>query len=41
MSIIACETLSQFVTVCAELVREGITFTADATTLTIQMTGGY
>jgi hypothetical protein len=40
-SVINCDTLSDLVTICAWLVSHGVTFTADATTRKITMTGGY
>lgn len=41
LGIVKCETLEQFIEVCAGFVREGVTFTADAGKLTIELTGGY
>lgn len=40
-STIQCATLVDFLDVCAGLVRRGIIFRADATTLFITLTGGY
>lgn len=40
MSKITCETLDEFILVCAGLVREGILFEAWADDLTIKPTGG-
>ena len=41
MMTIRCETMEQFITVCAGLVRESVTFVASADTLVIKLTGGY
>ena len=41
MSIIRCNTIDQFIEVCAGLVREAVVFDADADKLTIKLTGGF
>jgi hypothetical protein len=38
---ITCYTLEELVTVCAQLTKEGLCFTADTNTLKIKLTGGY
>lgn len=41
MSRINCPDLATFTAVCAALVREGVTFAACASTLTVTLTGGF
>jgi hypothetical protein len=38
---IRCHDYTAVAFICAELVRQGVTFEADTTTLTITLTGGY
>lgn len=38
---IECDTMAQFMEVIAKLVERGLTFEADADTLTINLTGGF
>lgn len=38
---IQCGDINEFVTVVAALVREGLTFSANAANLLIELTGGY
>lgn len=38
---VTCTTMPQFLAVIAGLVREGLTFDANAEALTINLTGGY
>jgi hypothetical protein len=40
-NIITCGNLSQLAVICSQLVREGVTFEANAEYLTITLTGGY
>lgn len=41
MSCIDCETMAQFIEICAGLVRESIIFEADADALKIKLNGGF
>ncbi len=41
MMTVECTTNEEFVQCIAGFVREGLTFTADASTRTITLTGGY
>jgi hypothetical protein len=36
-----CHTFEEFTKCCAEFVREGVCFKADASSLTITFTGGF
>lgn len=38
---IKCGTVTELAIICAQLVREGVTFKAHAACLTIRLTGGY
>jgi len=38
---IHCYTITELAAVCAELVRQGVTFNADSHALVIHCTGGY
>jgi hypothetical protein len=38
---IRCQTLTELAKVCADLVREGVTFEAQTHNLTITLTGGF
>lgn len=38
---IICHDLTAIAFICAELVRQGVTFEADTTTMTVTLTGGY
>lgn len=38
---VQCQSIQQFTECIAAFVREGLTFEADAATLTIKLTGGY
>jgi len=38
---VKCETIEQFIQVCAGFVREGVIFKADAASLVVTLTGGY
>ena len=41
MKEITCGNLEEFITVCAGLTREGLTFEASAITLKIKLLGGF
>lgn len=38
---ITCTTMQQFLSVVSGMVRKGLTFEADATALTVTLTGGF
>ncbi len=40
-NVIKCETMEEYVSLIAGLVKEGLTFDGYATDLTITLTGGY
>jgi hypothetical protein len=39
--VITCDTLAELAVICAQLVREGVTFEAHTNRLKIYLTGGY
>lgn len=40
-NVVSCPDLATLATLCAAFVREGVTFEANAESLTITLTGGY